>query len=201
MANAQFNKGGILLGGNISYASSQSDAPSPGNPEPYNKSGNFSISIGKAIKENAVWGLNISYSPSSNNYYYNGGSLPVDQSNNIYSAAIFYRVYKNLGKEFYLFGEAGAGYIGTHQSTIDSYSGIKTSSSGNGGVAYVMPGLSYKVSKKFFLDLSIPNVFYVSYMKNSAGYPNSYQNSIFIVSTSLSSNPLTALAIGFRLNL
>ena len=152
LANAQFTKGSGLIGGTLSYSSGKTNYFNPS--EDYNSSyGNFNISLGKAIRENAVFGINMNYrprnytSPSVNGKYKN--------TENSYGIGIFYRLYKNLGKEFYLFGEAGGGYIGSSSTTKDSL-GVKVATgNSNGGQIYLSPGIAYKISKKFFIELSI----------------------------------------------
>jgi len=200
MASAQFGKGSVLLGGQLSYNSSESPFY-PGSDQSYTHSGNFGVSVGKAVSENAVLGINLNFSPYSTNSYYSNTNNLLEYSYNTYSAGVFYRVYKTLGKEFYLFGEAGAAYIGMHSTSKDVSNQISASGSSNGASAYFMPGIAYKISKNFFLDLSIPNVFNFYYLGGSASNSYGGHTSTVSVSTSLSSNPLNALSIGFRLNL
>jgi hypothetical protein len=200
LASAQFNKGNILLGGNLSYTGNTSSGP--GQPDLNSNYGNFSVSIGKALNENSVFGINISFSPNSteNNFGSNGGVLKL--INNNYSAGVFYRKYKSLGKDFFLFGEVGGGYTGSTGSTKDSSGNKLSTSSANGGNIYFYPGISYKISKKFFLELTIPNLIYASYSSNKFSDPQQsspQKNTSFDISTSLSSNPLNSLGIGFRL--
>ncbi len=201
-ANAQLSKGSYLLGGQLSFSSTTNSYPSyyPLQDQKSN-SGNFEISIGKVIRENAVLGINISYNPYSYNYeYYGNIAEPLRYSNNGYSIGIFYRLYKGLGKDFFLFGEAGASYTGSTQSGKDSTGSKVLSGSGSGGSVYVMPGISYKISKKFYLELTIPDIFNVTY--NSTKTTASQQTEKidqFNISTSLNANPLNALGIGFRL--
>jgi hypothetical protein len=107
-----------------------------------------------------------------------------------------------LGKEFYLFGEAGAGYLGSNSSGINDGGQKSLSGSGSGGQINFFPGIDYKISKKFFLEISIPNLFLAQYTSDKTDVTNGSQpskNDQFVISTSLSSGPLDALGIGFRL--
>ena len=194
IASAQFNKGDMLLGGQLSYNSTKNDYI----PSLNANNGNFTVSIGRAVKDNAVFGITLSYSPGSqknndpNNFY--------DNTFNGYSAGIFYRLYKPLGKEFYFFGEGGANYIGS-TSASKNMSGVKISSgTSNAGSIYIMPGIAYRISKKFFLEVNIPNRFSVTYLNEkttSSGISSTTDS--FGASASLTSNALSNIGIGFRL--
>lgn len=100
-ANAQFTKGALLVGGELSY--SQSSSETGGTTDQNVHTGVFNISVGKAMDENTVIGINLTYSGSKE-------IIPDVNRQNFYGISIFYRKYKSLGKDFYLFGEAGAGY-------------------------------------------------------------------------------------------
>jgi hypothetical protein len=202
LANAQFNKGSILLGGTLSYSSSKSTTNNPtNNPELKISSGVFNISLGKAIRENAVFGITLSYSPySQNNYYtYNTGTL--DYSHNFYTIGVFYRLYKNLGKDFYLFGEGSVSYQGSVETGKDDAGVKQLTGSSNGGLINLIPGISYKVSKKLLLEISIPALFVAGYSsaKTNTGLIVYSKTNQFSISSSLDSNPLESLGIGFRL--
>jgi len=197
-ANAQFTKGSGLLGGTLSYTSSKTDYSNP--PDNYkNNYGNFNISLGKAIRENAVFGININYRPRS--YDYQAGNGIYKNTENGYGIGIFYRLYKSLGKEFYLFGEAGGGYIGSSTTSKDSLGNKVATSNSNGGQIYLSPGIAYKISKKFFIELSIPQLFTIAYssIKTKSGSMTTSSSDYFNVDASLDSNPLSNLGIGFRL--
>lgn len=197
-ASAQFNKGDIMIGGVLSYTTNKNTSPYSTDEQKYN-SGNFEISIGRAIKENAVFGINISYQPYSSSY----GSGP-DYSmvkTYTYGIGIFYRVYKKSGKEFYLFGEGGGGYNGSTTSTSDSSGDKLSTGTGYGADIYVTPGIAYKISKKFFMELSIPQIFSVAYAgtNTKTGSTTTGTSDGFNVNANINSNPLNSLGIGFRL--
>jgi hypothetical protein len=194
VSEAQFTKGSILLGGQLSFSSSSADYNPNPNPNANTTYGNFNISVGKAIHENAVYGLDITYTYST----YGTGSQ--GSSNNYYGIGLFYRKYKDLGKEFFLFGQAGVNYLGSTQSGPDINGNKITISTSNGGQLYLYPGIAYRISNKFFLELTIPELFSINYSSTKTTYPGpDIVNHQFAVTTSLSSNPLTELGIGFRL--
>jgi hypothetical protein len=187
--NAQFNKGDLLIGGTLSYSSFKMNSPSISSEQEYDN-GVFNIAIGKAIKENAIFGININYSPNLNTADYGYGPVTVRTSN--YGIGVFYRIYKNIGKEFFIFGEAGAAYNGSTTSTKDSTGNKISTGTSYGGNIFLTPGIAYKISKKFFLELSIPQLFLASYSNNGTSHQ-------FYANANLNSNPLNSLGIGFRL--
>ena len=211
ITSAQFKKGDILLGGQFSYSHSSNNSFQPAATPPQNDQkfdyGNFTISAGKSINENSVFGINLSYSQQSQkNYFYNGYN-PLEYKNYNYAIGIFFRKYKPLGKEFFIFGEGNAFYNWSTQSGKDTL-GFKTlTGSGWGAGIVFFPGIAYKISKHFFIEITIPNLFAAGYSKLDFVYhdqssPPSWQssnNESFSLTTSLSSNPLNALGIGFRL--
>ena len=197
-ANAQVTKGSVLLGGQLSY--NNNDYTSNDQHVSY---GVFNISAGKAISENTVFGVNLTYSPAWVKNYYNYGVGPLKYTSNGYGIGIFYRKYKGLGKEFYFFGEAGAGYTGSNQSGKNDAGNKILSGHTYGGNIYLMPGIAYRISKKFFLEVTIPNLFFAQYQSNEIEVQQvpTYEdkNKLFYINTSLSSNYLSNLGIGFRL--
>jgi hypothetical protein len=210
IANAQFKKNDILLGGQLSYSFSSGTYTQPNYNSPINdskqNSGNIAISIGKALNENTLIGISLSYAPTSYTNYPNyDGTIPLKYVSDSYGVGIFYQKYKNLGKEFYFFGGASVGYYWSNQSGKDSI-GEKLISGSTWSVGLnLSPGISYKISKHFFMDLTLPNLFYASYFKyniqNQFGAPAQFQtskNEQFSIGTNLTSNPITSLAIGFR---
>jgi|ERR1700722_8047280 Outer membrane protein beta-barrel domain len=197
-ASAQFNKGNILLGGNLSFGSSKSTSP-PSPDEQKSNSGNIDISLGKAIKENALFGINLSYGEVSNTF--GSGVSPSKSTSYNYGIGVFYRVYKALGKEFYLFGQAGAEFNGSSYSSTDSTGNKLFNGTSYGGSIYISPGIDYRISKKFFLELSIPQIFSINYSNSNSksGSVSTGTGDNFGISANFISNPLNSLGIGFRL--
>jgi hypothetical protein len=66
-----------------------------------------------------------------------------------------------------------------------------------------MPGIAYKMSKKVFIEITMPNLFLVSYYASNIAVQDTIfyrdKQNRFAVSTSLSSTVLGNLGIGFRL--
>ena len=193
IVSAQIKKGSVLLGGQIYYSNSSNEY-SPNQSEQANHNTTFSVSVGKAFKENSVYGINLSYGNAaynnnySNNTYYN-------TKINSYSAGIFYRKYKTLAKDFYLFGEAGASYFDS-KNTLTDLSGNKLSTTrSTGGQITLTPGISYQLLKKLQVEITIPNIAGVSYSVNDQ---STVKQTNFAFNTSLNSFALGNLGVGFR---
>jgi hypothetical protein len=195
IASAQFSKGNVLLLGTLSYSGSSSTY---NGTTTSNNGGVFSLSPGKAISENSVVGISLSYGFSSNS-----STAPGNNKSNSYSIGVFYRKYKALGKDFYLFGAASAGYNGSTSSSTDDLGNKYASGNSNGGFIGFTPGIDYKISNKFLLEFSIPSIFYASYTSTKTTLQNQnpadLKSSQFGISTSLTSNPLSAIGVGFVL--
>jgi hypothetical protein len=193
-ANAQFKKGDILLGGNLSFGTGTSSDTVKGN------TGNIGISIGKAVNESGVVGVYVGFQATSqNNYYYE--NLPLDYHSNSYLAGIFYRKYRSLGKNFFLFGQGSAFFAWSTQSG-KNVNGVKNLEGSQTGVGVnIFPGFAYRVSKNFFLELSIPNVFYAQYNTAKTTFESVNQNDYktFSVGTNLGAGFLSDIGVGFRL--
>jgi len=202
VVNAQFKKNDILLGGQLSYGYSSSNQKYALNQTYDYKatSGNFTINFGKALNENTVTGITLSYLPFSNNNYTVDGVTPTKYKDNGYAAGIFFRKYKSLGKEFYLFGEASALYNWSNESGKDSTGKeLLTGSSWSIGINF-FPGIAYKISRHFFLELSLQNLVYFGYTKSNTNTPQTkIANDQLNISTSLTSGFLGNLGLGVRL--
>ncbi len=196
---AQINKNSILLGGDFSYSRNNSQVL---NNESKNSYGYLGIAIGKAFKQNSVIGISASASPTlQSNYIY--GNDTFQMKNNYYSAGIFYREYKQLAKDFYLFGNADASYRISnekrdHQSPNKDYERKR-----KGATIGVSPGLSYQLFKKLQVELTLPSLINISYF-NSKYEDDQLPGTItkennFSISSNLFGNSILGnLGLGFR---
>ena len=198
-ADAQINNGSVLLGGQISNNTSISKTG--GQKDQQYNAAVYNISVGKAIKENSVVGINLSYSPSTTHYYDANGSGSIGKSKiRGYSAGVYYRLYKNLGKDFYFFGEFGATYTGGKSTAYDFQGNELNSSSTSGGRLSLTPGLSYKLLNKFHLEIMIPDLVSIQYALTKPKPSLSADKlEYFSFNSSLNSNGLNALGVGFRI--
>lgn len=194
-SNAQIDKGKFLLGGNFSYSKSGNNTASNNSGLKYLSSG---VQLGKVVKDNTVVGLELLYSYI--NYTY--ASAPSNKSNN-YSAGIFYRKYKKMVKDFYLFGAATGSYFYTKNPT--NYSNYTETIKTNGGILAFVPGVSYGIFKILQVELLIPNLVSLNYthIKTLDDFGPSLPvgkrvANNFSFNTSLSAGFLSNVGIGFK---
>src|SRR5437763_127898 len=96
IGNAQIKKGEVLLGGGVNYNTS-----SAGSTTGKTNSFYISPSVGRAVEDNIIVGLNLFYSHANQNNFYNSNS---------YGVSVFVRKYKPLGNSgfsIYLEGSLG----------------------------------------------------------------------------------------------
>lgn len=191
-----FDKGKILLDGSISMNHSKTENA---NENAATTNGNLSLSIGKAIKKNTFWGgsISIGHSDIKNelvNTSPNNFLIEKYKSNNI-GASVFYRKYLALGNNFYLYGQSGLGFsYGRSKSTYSNKTNYELKS-------YkielgINPGISYGLSKKLLMNLSLNNLLNLSYSHNSN---NTDKASSLSFGSSLSTNALSNVGVGFSL--
>jgi hypothetical protein len=200
LAKGQITKKSILLGGQIRYASSKLEYSDFSNNSKSNQ-GTFDVSIGKAFKENVIYGFNASYgSVSSKNNYY---SYPYYYNSklNSYSFGLFRRDYEKLGKDLYFFTEAGLGYTYQKSTYSDSIQNINSTGKGSQTKLYLTPGLSYRIYKKLQLEIIIPDILSINYNYTNFNYNTSNSNTKqnnFYFNSSLNSSVLSSLGVGFH---
>lgn len=159
---AEIKKGTVFIGGNIgfSHLSSKSDDSlyAPDNP---GTNFNFNPSVGWAIKDNLVFGINLGYSYQKTNYANPGSYYEL----NNYSAGVFLRKYKILGSGFSLFGETD---LALNYGRTPSVGGVgigalsqETKTYGAGLSFY--PGVAYRVSRHWQLETGLPGLARISY--------------------------------------
>ncbi len=197
VVNGQIKKESLFLGGQVAYAHSKLDY-SGAQADQKNSSANLNVSIGKAVKENAVFGVILGYAPFTTSY--SNGSNTVNSTTREYNLGIFYRQYHQLAKDFYFFTEAGAAYIASKQSNKDAVAGTDLGTiKQSGGQLSLMPGLSYRVLPKLHLEIVIPNIVAAQYMvgKNNTSAPLQKQTQ-FSFNSSLNSIGWSNLSVGFH---
>lgn len=193
--SAQVRKGSVLLGGGISGGSGKTES---NNTE--SKSSSFAVypAVGIAVKENTVVGLRLGYYHSRSEQP-NGTNEYVQTQDN-YSAAIFYRRYLTLSSTFFLFGEGAAYYSRSKQG--NTYPGSKSTQVNNAVGVNLYPGVAYAVNRHIHLEVGLNNLADISYSSSNAqnvssGITTTSKSSGFNFSTNVSSSaPLT---VGFRI--
>jgi hypothetical protein len=213
--NAQITKGKVLVGGQISAGSSKTNIlsqpfqnplpnPFPTNQTISNKLAIIGISIGKAIKENKVVGINFttySFNDRQTNIAFDTTSRKANQ----YEFGVFYRQYKKIVKDlnFYVQLDAAA-FFGKEKITYNSLNPYSLTGKQNGGKLFFSPGVSYAVLKKMQMEISMPNLVGLVFSHASQTSENpivrTSTNDQFSFNTSLSSNnAIGNLSVGFRL--
>jgi opacity protein-like surface antigen len=178
-AHAQIKSGDIVLGGNLGYDNQGSSSPQiPGSVSPTSFSkGNdlsFNPSVGKAIKENLVLGIDLSYTHSS----FSGnvaGSPAATNSANGFLVGVFIRRYKPLGNGFSLFGQAEVAGSYSHNRSVDP----TTDGSNMKENVYFLTfqlyaGIAYALNRRWQLEVGIPNFLSIDYnhVKSNTTYTN-----------------------------
>lgn len=200
ISSAQIKKGAILLGGQVGYHDGVFKSSNT-QLDQKRKSAVFNIAAGKAVKENKVVGISISYNHFGANNNYNGNNYTKVRVHG-YNFEVFYRQYKKLAKDFYLFGEMGGGYFGSNQTDTEIPANTRFRYTESGGRLYLTPGIAYRLYKKLQVELLIPQIAQANYSvikrrlaPNNAGYTTQNQ---FSFNTSLNSSLLSNLGLGFR---
>lgn len=200
-ASAQITKGKTLLGGTLVY-NRASIGFMPNNTIP-NKQRfvTLSPSIGKVVKENLMVGIEADYSESRQNYQ--SETTRIDLNNSGYGGGVFVRRYVPLVKNFYFFGQADAKFSKS-ESSQTSNNQLDTKLESWVVSASLSPGLSYAVTKTFYMEAGFNSLAQLGYSHSKAqfkdpatGVVSTANGDGFVVSTSLGTN--SGFAIGFRL--
>jgi hypothetical protein len=143
-------------------------------------------------------GLNLGYISSKAENIYNGNTY-FNYKSNLYNLGVFYRKYKKLAGDFYLFGEGGADFFTSKQTNTNVQPNTETVVDGTGGSLSLMPGVSYKICKKMQLEISLPDILSASYGSYKATpQTNNSTQKVFNINSSLNGSLLNSVGVGFR---
>jgi hypothetical protein len=149
---AQLSKGSIWLGGSLNF-SSTSNQESATTPEAKSSSITISPYVGIALSETSVAGMTLNFREVKQSDF-----APFNRHEEYYGAGLFYRNYKNLGKNFYLFANGDLSY--THGRKVQWYrldrSDVLKARIHTVKLA-VYPGIAYAVSRRLHVELMIPD--------------------------------------------
>jgi hypothetical protein len=145
-------KGNIFISGTIGFSKSKTK-------DPFNdyKQTSFAFrpSIGKFYKSNRMMGISF-------NYYH---SKYMDSlRDHSYGAGFFLRQYQPLGKSFFLFAEEGINGYSSKYNYPTTSPGQVISKERSINLS-VYPGLAYAVNKRLQLELGLPQLLSVNYVK------------------------------------
>ena len=209
VARAQIAKGDIMLGGDIYYSNSGSSSTSGTPTVTYaNKYTDLGInpSYGKAIKDNLVLGVNITYNHYTNRDNSSNNSPEYNTSSNGFGAGVFIRQYKPLGNGFYLFGQAeldGAYSSGKLDDPTATNGYTKDDTKGYNFSLRLYPGIAYAINRRWQLETELAGFFAITYnhSKETSGYagqPDVNSNSHnFDVSSSLTGGNSFVLGVRY----
>ncbi|MGN6800306.1 MAG: hypothetical protein ACTHJN_00290 [Ginsengibacter sp.] len=194
--NAQIKQGSFLLGGNLSFAHYNDKYQSPGN-NTSSTSAIIDLSAGKAIAENRVVGIHLTYSPMKS-ISQSGFSK---QIRNLYGGGVFYRKYKNLSKDFYLFLGIGGDFYFSKKEYRDSSGNSLQVDKSNYGQLSLYPGLSYEIMKHLQLEVLLANLMNLDYNVTKTSNQGQHWRTVssFSFNSSLNGGLANSLTIGFRL--
>lgn len=190
-SNAQsIEKGAMLIGGSINFGTSNQSTINTTQPDSIRSTGgNIGISLGKAVTNNGILGVSLSY---GRNKIKSSIDEYDDENSYAYAASIFYRQFVELGNKFYFWVQPSAGIVYAEGKKKDNSNYSKNMSMG----LALAPGLSYNFYKSIYLDVSINNLAALSY--NSSQTATVKQNS-FSVTSGLSGGSLNNVGIGFSI--
>lgn len=186
--HAQIKKGATLLGGQLGFSSTTIDYPSTPGPSTKNSSFSVSPAFGKAVQENLVIGADVNFE------YVKFDNQNIDvHKTTVYGLGVFIRQYKELGKGFYLFGQAriGGNYMRFDQSAPQIPSTVQKSY--NVQLSFY-PGIAYSATRKLQLEAGLNNMVAIQYNHSSN---LTTKSNAFSLNTSLNS-AMAGFTIGFR---
>lgn len=193
ISQAQIKKGSVLLGGSLGYSKQHSEN---GTNENEFKAVNFTPTVGIAFKDNWIAGVSggLSWSTSKSN------SLTPRSEVDGYSAGVFVRRYAPLGKNFYLYGNAGFNYSKLNREEVLNTDQSRDIVSKGVSLA-ITPGLAYAISKRFHLEAYLNNLLSLNYQTTKTenlflGGKTTTEDKSFDFGTNFSTS--APLSIGFR---
>jgi hypothetical protein len=192
----QISKGSVWLGGNIGFNQNKTDYDN--NPDYKNQSFSISPTIGKAVQDNLIVGINITYQKTKTT---NIGGAVNESNEKYYGGGVFVRRYVPVISRLYVFGDVNV-WARRYRSDGIPYAGatIKTQTKGGESGVSLTPGISVGINKKLQLETGFNSLFSTYYSKRKTtsstnGY--NYTNETFGAGFNLENK--STFYIGFRL--
>lgn len=198
LAIGQIGKGAFFTGGQFNY-----------NKRDYNgntntrihTSGVLGFSLGKAVKENNIIGFYVSFSPSVTTLT-STGAQSYSYRTNSYSLGTFGRNYRKLSSKAFFFTQGDLGFYHTRSKTKGNNISIITTKN-RGGYLSFSPGISYLLSDRLHMEISIPSIGGISYSINESfdpttGNSQSKEENFTMFSNLSTATSLNWLGVGFR---
>lgn len=197
---AQIKKGSTLLGGQLNYYLEKNKID---NYLEKTESGAFGFSAGRAYKENAIAGFSFNFFPTKQSNTINLSDT-INTKFRQLGIGIYFREYKKIATDLYLFGQAEGSFFRANQTQEFKIAAGNINATRNQISIAITPGISYRIFKKLYMEISIPNMMGMQYVvtKFNSQVPQlkSYRNNQFGFYSNLNSNTaLGFLGVGFRL--
>lgn len=191
--SGQLTSGSTWLGGSIGYSSNTSE--SQFSPKTKMQSFNINPAIGKVVKPSLVAGIELSYNSSKEE---RTGS-PFEVKNKLYGAGIFARKYMETFKKLYLFAHAGLGGAVARYHVTNNFPPNSEAEGWQANIS-LYPGVSYALNAKVFLEVSLNNLFTISYSNSKTRTLNDvYKSNSFSANVNLSNVGTFGVGIRFIL--
>lgn len=204
-ATAQFQKGKSLLGMNFGITKSNEREDTAGSLNQRFSSTWIELDYGVCYKDNNVFGVALIYAPVYwSDHIFIGGDT-VQASQKTYGFGVFYRNYKKLTKDLYLFSGAALDYQKTTNELThpepNSYNTKQVNSMISGGVSL---GVTYQLYKHLQVELSLPSIISLQYQhtrySSTFSSIDNVQNSLIVNSFLKENSSLAGLVVGFKFN-
>jgi hypothetical protein len=197
-ASAQFQKGNKVLGFGLGFSSGKGETQNSSSA-PVNKNNSFngSLELGFAAKENRLHGFFAGASAGQNKSESRPPANTVSKNESqSFNGGYFTRMYKSLGKGFYVFGDLRGGYFYSQNKNINTnFSTVENTQKTHAVNVSAFPGIAYKWSNRFLLEVRTGDLISIGY--NRSINSNNSNNEKF-VSNSFSFN--SSLGLGFLQN-
>ena len=214
MSQAQIRKGSLLIGGSAGYGAYKEERTNSlitgSTTEVKYRNHTLSPSFGKAIKDNLIIGMDVTYEVSKEKLRQKiSGNIavpyvaPRDFENSSIGAGFFVRQYWEVARNFYAFGQGRLGFAITREEYDQSIVITSDYLKGWNVSASVYPGLSYAVSRKVHLESTFFNLLTLQYRQQKVdsdvetGSGSSWKKNNFSVSSSFDN--ATAFTLGVRI--
>lgn len=195
---AQFQKGNKVLGLGLGFSSSKSqNENNQSAPVNTNNSYNSSFELGFAAKENKLHGFFAGFGFGKNK---SESTQPFNLSENqtrFYNAGYFTRMYKSLGKSFFVFGDIRGGYtyIQNINKNVNNFTTNENKQQIHSVNVSFFPGVAYKWTSRFLLEVRTGDIIAIGY---SRSINTNNINNEKIIGNNFSVN--TSLGLGFLQN-
>jgi hypothetical protein len=199
-SRAQINKGSFLLGGSFTYGQVKvEEEPSSGNSTGKVNVFEFDPQFGIAIKENLVTGIFFQYLTGKSDNLPGIGTVESDG----FGAGVFARKFFPVATRFYVFAESGLGYASKKYSqSWPNLTSTHYDHRNSSIVLNIYPGVSYNLTKSFYLDAAFPGLLNITWSKeetkdNGTAYPVQTREREELAIQAIATNT-TMISVGFR---